>query len=107
MNSGDSKAKAKNQYLLQILNPVGVLRFKVLPPAKRLDDLRNKKIGLYWNRKARGEVALEKVKELLSERFAGIAFEWFETPTAVGATREWLENVKKKGVDGVVASSGD
>jgi hypothetical protein len=97
----------KSQYALQVLNPVGVLKYSPIPPAKRLKDLKNKKIGLYWNRKARGDVALERVKELLSERFEGMIFEWFETPVSVEASKEWFENVKKRGVDGVVAATGD
>jgi len=94
-------------FSLPILNPTAVLRYTPMPPAKRLPDLKNKKIGLYWNHKARGNIALERVKELLTERYPGMTFEWFETAISVEATREWFENVKKRGVDGVVASTGD
>jgi hypothetical protein len=97
----------KGRYCLQVLNPTAILRYSPLPPAKRLQELKNKKIGLYWNHKARGNIALERVKELLAERFAGLTFEWFETPISVEATKEWFEDVKKRGVDGVVASTGD
>jgi len=97
----------KGAYSLQILNPTAILRYSPLPPAKRLPDLKNKKIGLYWNHKARGNIALERVKELLTERYTGMTFEWFETPISVEASKEWFENVKKKGIDGVVASTGD
>jgi len=97
----------KGRYSLQVLNPIAILRYSPLPPAKRLPELKNKKIGLYWNHKARGNIALERVKELLTERYAGMTFEWFETPISVEATKEWFENVKKRGVDGVVASTGD
>ena len=97
----------ESAYSLKISNPVGIFRFSPLPHAKRLDGLRHKRIGLYWNNKARGEVALERVKELLSERYEGISYEWFETPISVEATKEWFENVKRSGVDGVIASSGD
>jgi hypothetical protein len=72
-----------------------------------LKDLKNKKIGLYWNHKARGNIALDRVRELLSQRFAGITFEWFETPVSVEAPKEWFQNVKQRGVDGIVASTGD
>lgn len=97
----------KGRYSLQILNPTAILRYSPLPPAKRLQELKNKKIGLYWNHKARGNIALERVKELLTERYEGMTFEWFETPISMEATKEWFENVKKRGVDGVVASTGD
>ena len=107
MNRKTLSQGQKDTYLLQVLNPVGVLKFNPIPPAKRLKDLKNKKIGLYWNRKARGDVALERVKELLSQRFKGIIFEWFETPVSTEASQEWFENVKKRNVDGVVAATGD
>ena len=103
----NSNQGAEGGYSLQILNPVGILRFKPIPHAKRLKDLNNKKIGLYWNHKARGNIALDRVRELLSERYEGITFEWFETPISTEASREWFENIKKKGVDGIVASTGD
>jgi hypothetical protein len=97
----------KGPHSLQILNPTAILRYTPMPPAKRLTELKNKKIGLYWNHKARGNIALERVKELLTERYTGMTFEWFETPISMEASKEWFENVKKRGVDGVVASTGD
>ena len=104
---GNSNQRTKGGYSLRIFNPVGILRFKPIPHAKRLKDLNNKKIGLYWNHKARGNIALDRVKELLSERYKGIKFEWFETSVSVEASKEWFENIKKRGVDGLVASTGD
>jgi hypothetical protein len=97
----------KGSYTLRVLNPVGVLRFKPIPYASRLKDLRNKKIGLYWNRKARGNIALDRVRELLSERYEGVTFEWFERSHMLEAPKEWFENIKNKGVDALVASTGD
>jgi hypothetical protein len=107
MKSRNPGREAKGGFSLQVLNPVGVLRFKPIPYAPRLKDLKNKKIGLYWNHKARGNIALDRVRELLSQRFAGITFEWFETPVSVEAPKEWFRNVKQRGVDGIVASTGD
>ena len=103
----NSDAGTECSYSLKTLNPVGVFRFSPLAHARRLNDLHHKKIGLYWNNKARGEVALERVKELLSERYEGITYEWFETAISVEATKEWFEKVKKSGVHAVVASTGD
>jgi len=94
-------------YVLKILNPVGIHKFRPIPHAKRLNDLHNKKIGLYWNHKARGNVALDRVKELLSQKYKGMNFEWFDTRISVEATKEWFEKVKKSGVDAIVASTGD
>jgi len=92
---------------LRVLSPVGVLRFKPIPHAPRVKDLNGKKIGLYWNHKARGNVALDRVRELLSERFTGLTFEWFETPVSVEASGEWFTNVRNNGGDAFVASTGD
>ena len=91
----------------KVLNPVAVHRFKPISPARRLEGLKNKKIGLYWNHKARGNIALDRVKALLSERYEGMSFQWFETGISVEASKEWFENVKKSGVDAIVASTGD
>jgi hypothetical protein len=96
-----------DQSAIGVLNPVGLLRFKPIPHAPRVKDLNNKKIGLYWNHKARGNVALDRVRERLSERFTGLTFEWFETPVSVEASSEWFNNVRTKGVDAFIASTGD
>jgi hypothetical protein len=107
MTSGISTPKGKKPSSLRVLNPVAIHKFTPLSPARRLKDLKNKKIGLYWNHKARGNIALDRVKELLSERYEGITFEWFETVISVEASKEWFERVKKRGIDGIVASTGD
>ncbi len=113
MNANISTHEKKGDYSLKVLNPVGILNFKHIPPAKRLKDLKSKKIGLYWNHKARGDVALKRVKELLSERFEEMGFEWFETepseiPSKTLETSEkFFESVRKSGVQGVVSSTGD
>ena len=107
MTSGISTEEKKEQCSLRVLNPVAIHKFTPLSPAKRLKDLRNKKIGLYWNHKARGDVALNRVKELFSDRFEGISFEWFETAISEEASEQWFESVKKSGVHGVIASTGD
>ena len=96
-----------NSHFLRILNPVGILNYKPISPAKRLTGLKGKKIGLYWNRKARGNVALDRVKEILTQRFEGMSFEWFETKVSVEASQEWFENLKRQGVDGAVGATGD
>ena len=103
----------KDECILKILNPVGILNYKPMSPAKRLSDLNHKKIGLYWNNKARGDAALRRVKELLSERFEGLRFEWFESATShipsqkPDALRKWFQDIERSGVSAVVASTGD
>ena len=107
MTSGISTPNGKRSCSLRVLNPVAIHKFTPLSPARRLKDLKDKKIGLYWNHKARGNIALDRVKELLSERYEGITFEWFETVISVEASKEWFERIKKRGIDGIVASTGD
>ena len=92
---------------MRVLNPVAVRKFTPVSPAKKLKDLNNKKIGLYWNFKARGDVALKRIRELLSERFEGMSFDWFETGPVHEGTEEWFESIRKSGVDGVVGTTGD
>ena len=107
MKSKSSNEENSGQNSLRVLNPTAILSFKPIAPAKRLKELKNKKIGLYWNLKARGNIALERVKELMSERFEGMEFEWFQYPASEESPPEWFENIRKSKVDGVVASTGD
>ncbi len=113
MNEKIVHEKQKGDSVLKILNPVGILKYKPMPPAKRLGDLNHKKIGLYWNNKARGDAALRRVKELFSKRFDGVSFEWFESSSSVqpsqkpDALKKWFEDIERSGVNAVVASTGD
>ncbi len=107
MDGNISARGKKNQQVLRVLNPTVTLKFKPISHAKRLEDLKDKRIGLYWNSKAHGDIALNRVKELLSERFEGMSFEWFELGSIEEAKRGWFEKVVKSGVDGVVGATGD
>ena len=107
MNGNTSTHARKSEEVLRVLNPTVIHKFKPLSHAKRLRDLKNKKIGLYWNNKAHGDVALSRVKEVLSERFEGVSFEWFELGSIEEAKKDWFEKVQKSGVDGVVGTTGD
>ncbi len=87
MDTDHSKMKGNERHSLSVLNPVAVREFKPMLPAKRLKDLKNRKIGLYWNYKARGDIALSRVKELLSERFEparNTRKKFFLTPLILG-----------------------
>jgi hypothetical protein len=57
---------------LEVLNPVAISDEKNIPPAARPEDLTGKRVGLYWNIKSGGDVALDRVEEVLKERFPGI-----------------------------------
>jgi hypothetical protein len=58
---------------LEILNPVAQLAADLgePPPApQRPRSLQGARVGLYWNRKPGGNFALERVGQLLQERFS-------------------------------------
>ena len=57
---------------LEVLNPVAEAEEKNIPPAIRLEDLAGKRVGLYWNIKSGGDAALDRVEEILKERFPDI-----------------------------------
>lgn len=59
---------------LRIYNPVAELVQTKLAPAKRLADLNGKRIGLYWNMKAGGDIALARTEELLRQRYPRATF---------------------------------
>lgn len=72
---GDVQAAAS----LEIVNPVAEPKqeaegYERFPAAPRLADLRGKTIGLFWNGKALGDVALERVKTNLATRFPDLKF---------------------------------
>ena len=58
---------------LEVLNPAAQLAAEMgePPPApKRPGSLQGARVGLYWNRKPGGNNALERVGQLLKERFS-------------------------------------
>jgi len=59
---------------LEVLNPVAEPEEKYIPPAPRPRDLAGKHVGLYWNIKTGGDIALDRVEALLKERFSGKTF---------------------------------
>lgn len=64
---------------LTIINPVAKQKAEqdtseFFPTAPRLDTLAGKTIGLFWNGKQQGQVALAQTKEQLSRLYEGIQF---------------------------------
>ncbi len=51
------------------MNPVARPREQKVEPASRPHSLAGKTIGLFWNMKAGGDVGLERVAELLRQRY--------------------------------------
>lgn len=59
---------------LKVFNPVARSVEMRVDPAPRPSDLDGKRVGLYWNMKDGGDVALSRVEERLRERFPGARF---------------------------------
>jgi hypothetical protein len=57
---------------IEVLNPVAQTVEHSVPLAPRPGDLAGKRIGLYWTMKSGGDLALDRVEELLKEQFPGI-----------------------------------
>ncbi len=92
---------------LAVLNPVAMIETAGVKPAARMADLKNKRIGLYWNRKARGDVALKQVAAVLKERYPGLSFTWFETFINVPLSPAQISTLRELHNDGIISASGD
>jgi hypothetical protein len=91
--------------IIEVRNPVANLdKGDRIPPAARLQSLKGKKIALWWNGKARGDVALQRVGELLESRF-GAKCMMLGTPYPHGD--EAYEPLVKAGADAVILTTGD
>ena len=59
---------------LKVLNPAARSLENTIEPAPRVADLNGKRVGLYWNMKDGGDVALRRVEERLRERYPEARF---------------------------------
>jgi len=59
---------------LVVANPMAASTVVTIPPAPRPRDLDGRAIGLYWNIKAGGDVALERAETQLAQRYPGATF---------------------------------
>lgn len=93
-------------YQLEVLNPVASSQGDVhqVEPARASPSLAGKRIGLLWNLKRGGDVALRRAGALLKERFPDcqIVFYTGHQPTPVPI----MEAVKRE-CDVVLASTAD
>ena len=96
---------------LEVLNPVAQQQVakKYVPPAGRLARFDGQVIGLYWNYKHGGDVALQRVAEILKSRYAGV-----ETRNYVGSVGANIRVLTKEDVkriagecSAVISSTGD
>lgn len=86
---------------LEILHPVSKKMESAGGSAPRLDSLDGKVIGLYWNHKPGGEAALQRVHELLTQRFTGVTTKMF-----VGSMGGAVKSATKADVEKIAKECG-
>ena len=91
----------------EIINPIGVTDTEIMAPIPRLKDLKNKRIGLFWNSKARGDVALKKVETMLKDKFDGVEFTWFTTDNSTALAPMEITTLKELMNDAIISTTGD
>jgi len=64
--------------VLSIRNPIAETIEQTIEPARRPGDLDGKRIGLYWNMKGGGDVALAHAQTLLRERYPQARFAQYQ-----------------------------
>jgi hypothetical protein len=103
--------------VLEIVNPIALPGGRAdtgsenerSAPAPRLDALRGKTLGLFWNGKAHGGLALQRVRENLAERYPNLAFRDYygvHGNTVRRATPELLDRMASE-CDAVIGTSAD
>ena len=94
-------------YLLEVLNPVAKQRAmeNVKPINPRLSTLNDKTIGLVWSGTHGGDVALNRVGEMLKERFENVQTRFYtggNYPNPPHILRQAAEEC-----DAVIGATGD
>lgn len=67
---------------LRVLSPEAISQgdLKILPPATRPSTLDDKRIGLLWNDKRGGDVALRKLGQLIQQRYRNVQLVPYQGP---------------------------
>lgn len=94
---------------LKIINPQANTAITPVGLASRVSGLSGHTVGLYWNMKAGGDVALERTAQILGERFPGTEFRHYAGSvgaTMRHATAEDTERMARE-CDAVVGTTGD
>ncbi len=89
---------------LEIMNPVAKRTGGAFPPAPRLDTLSDKTVGIYWNTKTGGDVALKRLAELMRKDFPKVQFKNFTHRFPVPS--DVIEDIISQ-CDAVMGSTGD
>jgi hypothetical protein len=90
---------------MDVMNPVAETVQYEVSPAPRPSSLIGKTVGLVWNLKSGGDVALTHIASLLGRRFEGIRFHRFDG--AFGGYRVALVDQLKTGEADEIARECD
>ena len=94
---------------LEIVNPQAITSVPPVSLASRLTGMAGKTIGLYWNLKGGGDVALEQTAHFLGQRFPDAQFKFYTGSVGSSmkhATAEDAELVARE-CDAVVGTTAD
>lgn len=89
---------------LEVLSPVAEPDRRSFPPARRLENLSGKTIGLAWNRKPGGGVARERVAHFLEERVNDVRILRFDDDIPFGPST--IEQIVDQ-CDAVIGTTAD
>ena len=93
-----------SESIIEVMNPVATIEKGKIVPAARLKNLEGKTIALWWNGKAKGDVALRKVGHYLEEQFdAKCRFYHQAFPHGDGV----YDIVLNDGCEAAITSTGD
>lgn len=94
---------------LEILNPVAEIKQARISAARRLESLEGKTVGLFWNMKAGGDIALTTIAEELTKRHPGVTFRNYIGSVGNLVRQATVEDVERIAAecDAVVGTSSD
>lgn len=86
-------------HTLTVMNPVAPSVERTASPAPRVQGLGGKRIGLYWNMKSGGDVALQHIADVLGRRYPDSTFSLH-----IGDVGAMTRRVTKGAADKIAAS---
>jgi len=98
-----SEEKAQN-VSVKIMNPVAKFDLGTITPAASLTSLEGKKIALWWNGKAKGDIALKTIAARLKKKY-NVETELFTQGWPHGD--EVYARVIAAGCEAAIATTGD
>ncbi len=89
---------------LKVRSPVAAQVRSKYRLAERPASLAGKTVGLFWNMKRQGDVALGRLAELIGNRYEGVKYLWYSNTQPAPA--ELVQKAIKE-CDVVIGTSGD